>query len=201
MDAALLDFLAPRSIPPTSSAMDGTAVERSSSGRRSRREQRDRSVDIAWSDVGRFAEAIMRAQRELLSAARGIREEFALGPRGTWILGLIATGRIRTQADVVKRYDLGRSIIAEEMARLTQAGLVQSERDGGDRRQVALRLTRAGEQANARMGEAMAAHMAERMEGYTLGDLLFCTGLLEDMARPAPGQDEDASRPGRSVNI
>lgn len=136
----------------------------------------------------------MRAQRELLSAARNIREEFGLGPRGTWILGLMATGRIRTQADVVRRYDVGRSIIAEEMARLTQAGLVLSERDGGDRRQVALHLTKAGEEANARMGKAMAARLAERLGGYALGDLLFCTGLLEDLAKVAPETAENEDR-------
>lgn len=142
-----------------------------------------RSLDVAWSDIGRFAEAIMLAQRELLAAAKGIRDEFGLGPRGTWILGLIATGRIKTQADVVKRYKMGRSLIAEEMALLTKAGLVTCTPHESDRRQIALGLTEQGARANARMGDAMATRMAERLQKYTLADLLFCTGLLEDMAR------------------
>lgn len=125
----------------------------------------------------------MLAQRELLAAAKGIRDEFGLGPRGTWILGLIATGRIRTQADVVKRYKMGRSMIAEEMALLTKAGLVACTPHESDRRQIALSLTELGERANVRMGDAMAARMAERLEKYTLADLLFCTGFLEDLAR------------------
>lgn len=142
-----------------------------------------RSLDVSWSDIGRFAEAIMLAQRELLTAAKDIRDEFGLGPRGTWILGLIATGQIKTQADVVKRYKIGRSMIAEEMALLTKAGLVACTPHETDRRQIALCLTGLGERANARMGGAMASLMAERLEKYTLADLLFCTGLLEDLAR------------------
>jgi DNA-binding MarR family transcriptional regulator len=125
----------------------------------------------------------MLAQRELLAAAKGIRDEFDLGPRGTWILGLIATGRIKTQADVVKRYKLGRSIIAEEMALLTKAGLVACTPHESDRRQITVSLTESGVRANTRMGEAMAARLADRLGKYTLGDLLFCTGLLEDLAR------------------
>jgi DNA-binding MarR family transcriptional regulator len=94
----------------------------------------------------------MLAQRELLAAAKGIRDEFDLGPRGTWILGLIATGRIKTQADVVKRYKLGRSIIAEEMALLTKAGLVACTPHESDRRQITVSLTESGVRANTRMG-------------------------------------------------
>jgi DNA-binding MarR family transcriptional regulator len=141
------------------------------------------SLIIPWPDIGRFAEAIMLAQRELLAAAKSIRDEFSLGPRGTWILGLIATGRIKTQADVVRRYKVGRSMIAEEIALLAKAGLINCEPHESDRRQVALSLTGSGIRANARMGEAMAARMSERLDRYTLGDLLFCTGLLEDLAR------------------
>lgn len=125
----------------------------------------------------------MLAQRELLAAAKGIRDEFDLGPRGTWILGLIATGRIKTQADIVKRYKLGRSMIAEEMALLTKAGLVACTPHESDRRQITVSLTEWGVRANTRMGEAMAARLAERLGKYTLGDFLFCTGLLEDLAR------------------
>jgi DNA-binding MarR family transcriptional regulator len=140
---------------------------------------------VAWPDIGRFAEAIILAQRELLAAAQDIRDEYGLGPRGTWILGMIATGRINTQADVVKRYKMGRSMIAEEMALLTKAGLVCCRPHESDRRQIALSVTELGAKANVRMGDAMAARMAERLDRYTLGDLLFCTGFLEDLARPA----------------
>ncbi len=144
-----------------------------------------RPLEVAWSDIGRFAEAIMLAQRELLASAKGIRDEHGLGPRGTWILGLIATGRIKTQADVVKRYQIGRSIIAEEVALLAKAGLVDCTPVKSDRRQIALTLTMMGAQANMRLGDAMAARMGERLDKYTLADLLFCTGLLEDLARPS----------------
>ena len=159
------------------------AVEQAPLKRQARYPAEGRSLEVAWSDIGRFAEAIMLAQRELLAVAKGIRDEFGLGPRGTWILGLIATGRIKTQADVVRRYKMGRSMIAEEMALLTKAGLVVCTPHELDRRQIALSLTELGKRANVRLGDAMAARMAERLEKYTLADLLFCTGLLEDLAR------------------
>lgn len=149
------------------------------------RPAREQRLDAPWSDIGRFAEAIMLARRELLAAARGIREEFALGPRGTWILGLLATGRVTTQADVVKRYKVARSIITEEVALLAKAGLVTCEPHSQDRRQISLRVTKLGVSANARMGDAMAARMAERLCRYTSDDLAFCTRLLEDVAKPS----------------
>jgi DNA-binding MarR family transcriptional regulator len=144
----------------------------------------EHQLDIPWSDIGRFAEAIMLAQRELLAAARDIRDEFELGPRGTWILGLLATGRVTTQADVVRRYKVARSIIAEEVSLLAKADLVACIPHDEDRRQISLRITKLGIAANGRMGEAMAARMAERLNRYTRADLMFCTGLLEDLSKP-----------------
>lgn len=133
--------------------------------------------------VGRFAEAIRLAQRELLSAAQGVRDDYELGPRGTWIIGLIATGRVKTQSDVVKRYDVGRSIIAEEMAQLTKSGLVRCEPSASDRRHLDLMLTPLGEQANRRMGEALVQRFEERLGGaYSGQDIDFCITMLLKMA-------------------
>jgi DNA-binding MarR family transcriptional regulator len=142
------------------------------------RRRAGKALRVEWTDIGRFAEAIMLARRELLAAARFVRDEYSLGPRGTWIIGLIATGRIETQSDVVKRYKVGRSIIAEEMALLATAGLVGTEQSRSDRRQLDLKLTETGERANARIGEALAARMEERLAGYSVEDVRFCTNLL-----------------------
>lgn len=148
------------------------------------RPAREQRLDVPWSDIGRFAEALMLARRELL--AQDIRDGFGLGLRGTWILGLVATGRVAIQADVVKRYKVAPSIIAEEVALLTKAGLVACEPLSEDRRQIALRVTKSGTAANGRMGDAMAARMAERLNRYTRADLMFCIGLLEDLANSSP---------------
>jgi hypothetical protein len=115
----------------------------------------------------------MLAPRELLAAAQDIRDGFGLGLRGTWILGLVATGRVAIQADVVKRYKVARSIIAEEVALLTKASLVACEPLREDCRQIALRVTKSGTAANGRMGDAMATRMAERLNRYTRADLMF----------------------------
>lgn len=134
---------------------------------------------ISQTVVGAFAEAIRLAQRELLSAAQGVRDEYGLGPRGTWIIGLIATGRVKTQSDVVKRYGIGRSIIAEEMAQLTRSGLVHCAPSAADRRHLDLTLTPLGLRANRRMGEALVRRLEDRLGGaYSAEDVRFCIDLL-----------------------
>lgn len=148
---------------------------------------------LTWSDIGGLAEAIRLGQRNLLSAANGVREAYSLGPRGVWILGKIATGRVKTQSDVVKAYDVGRSIIAEEMALLTKSGLVVAEQSPTDRRQLDLSLTPLGEEANKVLGEALAKRIEERLGGaYSLEDLHFCVGLLRRLGGVEPGGDDGA---------
>lgn len=146
--------------------------------------------------VGRFAEALRLAQRELLSAAQEVRDEYSLGPRGTWIIGLIATGRVMTQSDVVKRYKIGRSLIADEVAQLTRSGLVRAEPNASDRRHLDLTLTPLGVRANRRMGEALVRRLEERLgRAYAAEDIEFCIELLLAVAGGTLESEQTAAPP------
>ena len=69
--------------------------------------------DVSWAEMGYFIEAMTVAKRVLTSAAKAVWEGYSLGPRGPWLVGQIASGRISTQSDAAKYYKVGRSIIAE----------------------------------------------------------------------------------------
>jgi DNA-binding MarR family transcriptional regulator len=112
-----------------------------------------------------------------------VRDAYSLGPRGPWIIGLISSGRVRTQSDLVKRYKVGRSIIAEEVAPLTAAGLISARQSSSDRRQVELNLTPAGARVNEQVGEALVRKLTERLSGYSQYDVLFCTRLLNELGK------------------
>jgi DNA-binding MarR family transcriptional regulator len=147
----------------------------------------DSGLQITWAEVGNFAEAVSAARTALLSAAKEVRTEYSLGLRGPWIIGLISSGRIRTQSDLVRHYQVGRSIIAEEVAPLTAAGLVSTRPSPSDRRQLELSLTPRGFQVNEQLGNSLVRIMHERLSGYSRYDLLFCMRLLEALGG-APGK-------------
>src|SRR5438093_113912 len=109
----------------------------------------DAAPDIAWSEIGSFIEAMTVAQRQLTAAAKAIRDEFVLGPRGPFILGQIASERVRSQSDLVRYYKVGRSIITEEVQMLAEAGLVASQKSEDDARQLELTSTQLGRGVNA----------------------------------------------------
>jgi DNA-binding MarR family transcriptional regulator len=138
---------------------------------------------LSWHQIGFLAEAVSVASRALLSAATEIREEYALGRRGPWIIGLIATGRLFTQSDVGKRYKCGRSTMCEEVNALVAAGLITTEKSGEDARQIVLRLTPQGEAVNQRLGDTMTSMLRARLVGYSQYDVLFCARLLADIGQ------------------
>jgi DNA-binding MarR family transcriptional regulator len=137
---------------------------------------------LSTEEVGNLAEALTFAQRALLSAANTLREEYRLGRRGPWIVGQLAKGHLRTQADVVKYYKVGRSIITDEMRPLLQAGLVATRRYEADSRQLELALTPLGETFNERLGDALTAVLEDRLPHYSRDEILFCVRLLNDLA-------------------
>jgi DNA-binding MarR family transcriptional regulator len=146
---------------------------------------RDRGPDLSWHQIGFLAEAVAVASRALLAAATEIREKYALGRRGPWIIGLIATDRLFTQSDIGKRYKCGRSTMCEEVDALVAAGLITTRKSEQDARQIVLSLTPLGEAANRRLGEAMTSLLKERLAGYSQYDVLFCARLLADIGAAA----------------
>ena len=144
----------------------------------------DQDLAIDWADIGRFAESISVARKELFAPVEAFRKRFALGPRGVWIIGLVATGRVRVQSDIARLWRIGRSTVAEEIAPLTRAGLVTSYPDTSDRRQIRLELTAAGLAFNQELGHLFADRINDRLAGYRPEDIALCIRMLNDLAGP-----------------
>ncbi|MFD1613203.1 hypothetical protein ACFSCW_15465 [Sphingomonas tabacisoli] len=148
-------------------------------------------------EIGALIEALTFAQRELVSAVKDLRDDYRLGPRGPWIVGQINRGQFRTQADVVRYYKVGRSIITDEMRMLHQAGLVATRTYENDARQLGLTLTTLGEKFADRIGQALGMVIRERVSHYSRPEILACTRLLRDLASGVPAgvwterQDEE----------
>ncbi|MEO6092066.1 MAG: winged helix DNA-binding protein [Novosphingobium sp.] len=139
-------------------------------------------LSLSWAEIGRFAEAIHNAREELLTPAQEISERFSLGPRGIWIIGLVATGRIRTPSDVAKLYRIGRSMVTEQIGLLIQQGLIVSEQSKDDRRKKDISLTELGWSVNRQLGDAFTAKLQQRLGGYTAKEINFCIDLLFALA-------------------
>lgn len=140
---------------------------------------------LGWTDVGRFAEAITFARKALMSPAKELIDKYPLGPRGIWLIGLIASGRVKTQSDFGKLYGIGKSMVTEQIALLVEQGLIVSTQSDTDRRQKVLSLTKSGQSLNNQLGEAFTAKIQERIGHYSNEDLNFCIKLLNDLAGPA----------------
>jgi DNA-binding MarR family transcriptional regulator len=136
---------------------------------------------LAHSEIGAFCNAMNTARRQLSLAAKVITERYDLGPRGAWIIGLIATGSA-FPSDLTRVFGVGRSLITAELVRLEKAGLITCTKNSADGRRVELEVTPLGQSAHHELGEELAKLVSERLVGYTRDDLLFCTRLLEDFS-------------------
>jgi DNA-binding MarR family transcriptional regulator len=137
---------------------------------------------LSWAEIGRLAEALTVAREELLTPALEINQRFSLGPRGIWIIGLVATGRIRTQSDVARLYRIGRSMVTEQIGLLVRQGLVVSEQSKEDQRKKAISLTELGWSVNQQLGDAFTARLQERIGHYSADEVNLCIDLLYDIA-------------------
>jgi len=136
---------------------------------------------VDWADIGRFAEALTFARKELFAPTQAIRKRHGLGPRGIWIIGLIANGRICFQSDITKLWKIGRSMVTEEVALLTRSMLISTAPDTADRRQIRLVLTAKGKAVNDELGAAFSGAIGEKLASYRPEELELCISLLNDL--------------------
>jgi len=167
----------------------GAAVTRQKPGRAARGgsggEARVR-LNLDWSDMGYFGTAIAVASRQWRTAGKALRDEYALGPHGPWIIGLIAGSQILYPSDLTRVLRCGRSLISAELNKLSDAGLINCRKSEGDGRQIELTLTPLGMAANARLAESLSDLLDEHLAGYSRADILYCAQLLRDFAGGTP---------------
>lgn len=146
------------------------------------------SLNLSWDEIGFICHAMAMAPRQLRRVSKTITEEYSLGPRGAWMLGLIAKGSV-FPLDLTHMFQVGRSLITAELNRLTEAGLITSRKSADDGRRLELALTPKGEAANIRLAEELAMLLGERLSSYTREEILFCARMLRDFSgseRPNP---------------
>jgi len=162
------------------------------------------SSDLRWNDIGFFGQGITAASREWRTAARMIGDEYSLGPRGPWILGLIASGRAELPSDLSNFFKCSKGLITAEVTKLTDAGLVLRRTSGEDARRVELSLTPIGENAVYRLANLLIELLQDRLRNYSREELLLCARMMCDFGaaghwQPLTGGDPPVSSQSESA--
>ena len=145
-------------------------------------------------EVAHLCSVMGVAPRQLAKAREAITEQFDLGPRGAWILGMIGVG-IDSPSGLADALRIGRSLATTELNRLSDAGLIEALRGRSDGRRSQLILTAAGHEAHERLGRALTTFVNTRLAAYTRDELLLCARILRDFAGDLP---QFADLPGSS---
>lgn len=164
---------------PTDQPMPADADD---TAKRQQRSDSGTTPGLAWTEIGQFAEALTFARRALFTPVEAINAEYALGQRGIWVIGMIASGPIRTHADIARHFGIPKSVVTEQIALLLSQGLVTTAQAPEDRRQKNLAFSDRGRALNARLGEALDQKFDQLLGRFTASDLRFCTELLNELA-------------------
>jgi DNA-binding MarR family transcriptional regulator len=142
----------------------------------------DESAELSWADIGFILEGFSFAARPLHRTTQAVTEEYSLGPRGAWMVLLIARGGLFPM-DLTNIFEVGRSLITAELNRLLEAGLITYKKHGSDGRRVELALTALGEKINRRAKADLTALVRKQLKSYTRDEILLCARMLRDFRR------------------
>jgi DNA-binding MarR family transcriptional regulator len=147
-------------------------------------------LKLSWKEIGVLAQGLAFASRPLKGAIDGVTAKYQLGPRGGWILRLIESRQVTHPLDVTNFFHISRSVISEELALLTDRGLIvyrQSKKDG---RRVELALTQGGKKVSLRVRQEITKLITERFSAYSRDDVLkMCRMLHEYLFGEPAGAD------------
>jgi DNA-binding MarR family transcriptional regulator len=142
---------------------------------------------LAWGDIAFLVHGMAFASGPLHFATDAVTERFDLGPRGTWVLNLVAIG-LNHPHELAAVLGIGRSLVSAELARLAEAGLIVSHPGENDRRRSELALTRVGEAALEEVRAELARLVSESLGHYTPAELRLCSRILADMQTAVRGR-------------
>lgn len=145
---------------------------------------------LGWSDIALVIEGLAFSARPLKAATREVTARYALGPRGTFILSLIANG-LRYPADISQTLMVGRSLVTAELGRLTDAGLISARPGARDRRRSELALTPRGRAACDEVRAEMARLIRHNLGDYSRAQIELFACMLRD-ARKVDGEADPA---------
>lgn len=143
------------------------------------REESAGTGPLTWADLGFLAHGLAFAARPLHKATAAVTERHSLGPRGAWILNLIAAN-IDHPHELADVFQIGRSLVTAELTRLTEAGLVVGK-PGRDRRRTDLMLTEEGLAALAEVRKGIEEILRAGLAGYDDDEVRLCARMLTDL--------------------
>lgn len=135
---------------------------------------------LDWNDIGFLCQGLVFGARPMHEAISDVVERHSLGPRGGWILNLIAGG-IAFPNDLSEVFRVGRSLISAELVRLTEAGLIESEPGETDRRRTRLSLTANGKAAHIEIRDSLFRSLTAALADYTPDEVRLLSRMLQDL--------------------
>lgn len=132
---------------------------------------------LDWDDIGALCQGLAFAGRPLQQATRPLTARYSLGPRGVWMLNLISNGIVYPN-ELSDLFMIGRSLISAELARVTEAGLVESRPSEDDRRRTQLALTPEGEKVVAEVRAELEQRLKEALSGYEPEEVRLLARML-----------------------
>lgn len=138
------------------------------------------AVPLDWDDIGYLSHGLVIGNRPLLQATGAVTERYSLGPRGGWMLNLIAGGVVHPH-ELSALLKIGRSLVSAELTRLTEAGLIESQTGQTDRRRSELALTARGKAALAEIRAELFRILTGALTGYSPAQVRLLAKMLHDL--------------------
>ncbi len=142
--------------------------------------EREPGTPLDWDDFGFLCQGLSFAPRALFVVTREITERYSLGPRGAWMLNLISAGIVYPH-ELSNVFHIGRSLISAELARLTEAGLIESRPGATDRRRSELALTKLGEKVHDEIRDGLANMLTKALSAYSPDEVRLAARILRDL--------------------
>lgn len=135
---------------------------------------------LTWGDIAFLAHNMAFASGPLSLATGAVTDRYDLGPRGTWVINLIAIG-LNHPHELAETLNIGRSLVSFELGKLSAAGLIVSEQGERDRRRSKLALTPLGEETLQEVRKGLVGLVTEALGHYKPKELRICARILSDM--------------------
>jgi DNA-binding MarR family transcriptional regulator len=136
-------------------------------------------LKLSANETGLIAQGFTLANRLLRQTTSSVTLDHNLGPRGAWIVRLIAGGKVIHPLDVTNFFVISRSVISDELARLLQARLIVYRKSRRDGRRVELALTALGEKVSRRVRKEIGHLITQRFSSYSRDEVLRFGRMLD----------------------
>lgn len=138
------------------------------------------ALELSHEEFGLLTEGLAFAQRPIRASAEQATRDYELGPRGPFILRLLAGG-VAFPNELAAVLRVGRSLITAELAKLTEAGLITATQGTGDRRRSHLSLTPQGAELAQRIYSSIRQNIARNLAAYSPDELRLFARMLRDV--------------------